>query len=239
MKYTKKWMVVPYQEQPSEQPINSYDTIDDKITKLSNQKNLSNDIKVKLFNHFLGLKSRSSQPLKTETELPKLPEVKSPEVSNENNSFMEIDNTQPELVVETTQPTINQIDNNQLLENLDRTLRNILPEFLLENKDILREAYNSELFEPNITRKRLRTKQNENPNAKLFTQKTSKLKIKETSINTPKFNNKNSSKIVTPSNSTPGTSTSTPNLNKTLLNQSKIKSVTKNPITKSTWGTFR
>jgi hypothetical protein len=234
MKYTKKWMVVPYQEQPSQQP---YDTIDDKITKLSKQKNLNNDLKVKLFDHFLGLKSRSNQILKTEPELP--PAVIQPEVLNENNSFMDIDNTQPELVVETTQPVVentNQIDKNQLLENLDRTLRNILPEFLLENRDILREAYNSELFETNITRKRLRAKQNEDPSSKLFGQKTPKPK-KPIGEQTPKLkNNTNLSKFVTP---TPKTSTSTPNLDKSVFNQNKSKSVLKNRTPKSTWGTFR
>jgi hypothetical protein len=231
MKYTKKWMVVPYQEQPSQQP---YDTIDDKITKLSKQKNLNNDLKVKLFDHFLGLKSRSNQILKTEP-----PAVIQPEVLNENNSFMDIDNTQPELVVETTQPVVentNQIDKNQLLENLDRTLRNILPEFLLENRDILREAYNSELFETNITRKRLRAKQNEDPSSKLFGQKTPKPK-KPIGEQTPKLkNNTNLSKFVTP---TPKTSTSTPNLDKSVFNQNKSKSVLKNRTPKSTWGTFR
>jgi hypothetical protein len=56
MKFVKKWMVVPYQEQKIE---NTTPTVDEKILKLLKRKNLSKDIKVKLFNHLMSKNLKS------------------------------------------------------------------------------------------------------------------------------------------------------------------------------------
>ena len=55
MKYTNKWMVVPYKEEIQQTtPTNLTNNIDDKINSKLNNKKINNDEKVQLYNHLIG-----------------------------------------------------------------------------------------------------------------------------------------------------------------------------------------
>jgi hypothetical protein len=57
MKYTNKWMVVPYKEEIQQTtPTNLTNNIDDKINSKLNNKKINNDEKVQLYNHLISQK---------------------------------------------------------------------------------------------------------------------------------------------------------------------------------------
>ena len=57
MKYTNKWMVVPYKEEIQQTtPTNLTNNIDDKINSILNNKKINNDEKVQLYNHLISQK---------------------------------------------------------------------------------------------------------------------------------------------------------------------------------------
>ncbi len=111
MKYTKKWMVVPYQEHDNKKIENP--SVDDKINNMLKRKNLSKDIKVKLYNHLMSnkLKSNMNTDAMNRNDLQKLfneTEIKDVTKTTENNNESKI---QPDL-------------RNSYREPLDQTIEN-------------------------------------------------------------------------------------------------------------------
>jgi hypothetical protein len=154
MKYTKKWMVVPYQEKQQQHVEPQLDKIDLNLQNILKRKNLAKDVKVKIHNHLLGMKIQKPNFFQKDDE----PQIETTnqvfnEPTNQDTTMIDVDDVADDVVLDENElnKTIENVYNNFL----NRSLRNLLPKVLLENPDILMDALNSGA---NLTRFKLNAK---------------------------------------------------------------------------------
>ena len=156
MKYTKKWMVVPYQEkqQQPQQHVEPQNKIDLNLQNILKRKNLAKDVKVKIHNHLLGMKIQKLNFFQKEDE----PQIGIPiettpvfnEPTYQDTTMIDVDDAE---IVEDENELNKSIEN--AYNFLNRSLKNLLPKVLLENPEILMDALNSGA---NLTRFKLNAK---------------------------------------------------------------------------------
>lgn len=156
MKYTKKWMVVPYQEkqQQPQQHVEPQNKIDLNLQNILKRKNLAKDVKVKIHNHLLGMKIQKPNFFQKEDE----PQIEIPidttpvfnEPTYQDTTMIDVDDAE---IVEDENELNKSIEN--AYNFLNRSLKNLLPKVLLENPEILMDALNSGA---NLTRFKLSAK---------------------------------------------------------------------------------
>lgn len=227
MKYTKKWMVVPYQEkQQPQHHVEPQNKLDLNLQNILKRKNLPKDVKVKIHNHLLGMKVQKPNFFQKEDE----PQIEIPiettpvfnEPTYQDTTMIDVDDAE---IVEDENELNKSIEN--AYNFLNRSLKNLLPKVLLENPEILMDALNSGA---NLTRFKLSAKRKllKEKNEKSDSPVTKQDKI----LKTPSLSNRLSSlaqpKTITPkvtpsSNITQRKSKSTNNKfeNWTLLNERK------------------
>ena len=149
-------MVVPYQEKQQQHVEPQLDKIDLNLQNILKRKNLAKDVKVKIHNHLLGMKLQKPNFFQKEDE----PQIETP-IETTNQVFNEPSNHDTTMIdIEDEENAEDENELNKSIENvynnfLNRSLRNLIPKFLLENPDILMDALNSSA---NLTRFKLNAK---------------------------------------------------------------------------------
>lgn len=130
MKYTNKWMVVPFKEEIQQSaPTNLTNNIDDKINNILNNKKINNDEKVLITNHLISQKLKKELTPNLEIKKETFESKRSPileETADENKSIVPVQNRNVLDDVYDDEMEYEEDTNSNLISNLNKSINMLI-----------------------------------------------------------------------------------------------------------------